>query len=483
MRAIATFLVWLAVSWSANAQIAGLAASGLTPLPNLQHDGQTFYPNNFALGSTDPQLANAVYIASRMTMKSGSCTATAIKLGFTNSTIQQGTIGETTTATVATTPTTLTTASIKADFEISGTVTAFTFNSGATTTGTVAAGTSITWTDPMTVTLNPTTAYAIQTLGNSATGAIAAVRMAPPQNPMPTGSGSVLSKTTAPTQFGTAGPWTGLTANAAMVMPYLVIATTTATTCDAVFVKGDSHVTGQTDSGVGDPGDTNGYVGFPMRMLDKFASVPPFACACIGGNKVQSYSAPTSGVNTVEKASLAYVTNIVNFDLGNDIAGGVPAATVESYLSTLVDNGYTAGVKAAFVFIASPQTSSPSTGAGLNYSDYTHQTQLTNFGPSSIGSAVEAWIRAGVSAGGNAITVLDHVSGTAGVGSQNSVGTAVAGYNASYYYNWATSGAQCYGTECGGRHPSATIGNSYNIGAGAAYTQINPSSTAWGLLQ
>ena len=98
MRKATILPALLALSCSAHAQMAGLAASGLTPLPTLQHDGQTFYPNAFTLGSTDPQLANAVYNASRMAMKSGSCNATALRLGFTNSAVNQGSIGELTTA-------------------------------------------------------------------------------------------------------------------------------------------------------------------------------------------------------------------------------------------------------------------------------------------------------------------------------------------------------------------------------------------------
>ena len=480
----ARVLAALLLGWAATAQaqISGLSVAGIPPLPSIQQDGQTFYPNDFALGSTDPQLANAVYVASRMTMTSGSCTATGIRLGFTNSAIQKQAYGELTTALETTNPTALTTEIVKADIEISGVVTPFTFSGNSSAT--IAPGTSITWSDTLSVSLAAQTAYAIQTLANSSTGAVAAVRMANITNPMPTGSGSVLSTTTAPAVFGTAGPWATPTADAGMVMPLVVAATLSgSSTCNAVFLRGDSHVTGQTDNGIGDAGDANGYVGFMMRALDKFGTVPPFLCACMGANTIQSYASPSpSGVNTVEKATLPYFTNVMIYDVGNDTAGSATATTIEGYVSTLVDNAYSAGAKVAAVWILPPQTVCGSGNCtGYAWQNYTQQAVFRNTGPASKGATITTWIEAGTSNGGNTITPVDHVTGTGGIGGACTAGSGLSGTGDTYF--WCASGTSDFATQ-GGEHPSATVGNSYNIGATQGYSQaLNPGSTTWGIFQ
>ena len=481
-RLICAALGFLCAIAIAQAQIVSpKIKAGVPPGVPLRHDGQTFYPNTYALGATDPQDPGATYIASRMAMMSGSCTATALKLGFTNSAINQIDIGETTTALQNTNPTPLTTGSYAAYIEIAGAVTQVTFASGTATSATVVATAGITWSDTITINVPPQTSYAIQTLIN-ASGPVGAVRLNYVSNPMPTGSGSELA-TSQPADFGkvygSGGAWQGsnLTFGAAIVMPLIVAATTTSSTCNSVMIKGDSHVTGQTDNGIGDPGDANGFVGFPMRALDEFSNVPPFLCACIGSNKIASYGAPSSGTNAVEKAALSYFSNVMLYDIGNDVAGTETATQIEGYASTFIDNGFTAGVKAAFVWIMPPQT----TSGDNKWDNYTQQAVFRNTGPASKGATMTSWIEAGVTNGGNAMITVDHVTGTGGIGGACSAGSGLSGTGDTYF--WCANGTPFYATQLG-EHPDATLMNSYNVGALQGYTlDINPGSTAYGLLQ
>ena len=285
------------------------AASSPPATAKLQHIGQTFYPNVPTLGSQDD---NMTYNASRMVMKNGPCAVTAIKLGYTNSAINGGATGESTSADVVSTPVALTAGVYEAaiEYPLGSRVTHVTFQHAPSAP--LFPDTDVVFSDSLPFALPANASYAIQTLVNAKSGPVAAYHAANQANPLPTGSG-VVESTKAPTQFGTAGTWSGLTPGAAVITPLLVIGTSTAA-CHSVLIKGDSHVTGQTDNAVGDRGDANGYVGMVMRMLDVFPSIPPFLCACIGGNQIQSYGAPVSGVNTVETAAMAYFANTIVYD-------------------------------------------------------------------------------------------------------------------------------------------------------------------------
>jgi hypothetical protein len=458
------------------AALAGFGHGGgavVTAYPPWQQMGQSFYPNTGALGSGD---GNKTYHASRLTMRNGPCAITSIKVRYTNSSINQYGTGEEAAYNAYTSPIDLVTGTYAAalEYPLGTTPAAFAWSTNPTVT--ISAATSFMDSDALTVAIPANATYAIQTLVNATTGPVAAFMSH--SGALPSGSG-VVEGTSQPSQYGTSGPWAG-TVSGKIVAPLLVLGYAPGCSEHAVIIKGGSHATGAYDSGAGDPGDANGYVGFPMRALDLFANLPPFLCVCINGAGIQSYGSPTAGVNTVENAVMGNFTNSMVFDFPNDVNDGRTAAQIESDMSRWIDDFKATGGKTLWMSVAPPQTGAHGGGGSTDdWATFTGQTSETLFASGGVGYAVNTWVKVGMSNGNNAFTALDHVSGAGGIGGQCSAGVGLPG--ASDITKWCVSTADtAYYATNGGDHPNAT---SYPIGAAAVYAALNPGSTAYGLLQ
>ncbi len=451
----------------------GGGPTNMTAYPPWQQMGQSFYPNTGVLGSGD---ANNTYHASRLTMKNGPCAITSMKVRFTNSSLNQHGIGEEAAYNVYNSAVNLVAGTYSAALEYPPGTTPTSYAWSTNPSVSVAAATSVTDSDALTVAIPANATYAIQTLVHATTGPVAAFETA--NGVLPSGSG-VVEGTSQPTQYGTAGPWAS-TVSGKIVAPLMVLGYSPACSEHATIIKGDSHVVGSFDTGSNDAGDANGYVGFPMRALDLFTNIPPFLCVCIGANGIQTYGSPSAGVNTVENAAMGDFTNSIVYDFPNDVNDARTAAQIERDLSRWVDDFKAVGGKGMWVFVAPPQAGARNGGGSTDsWATFIGQTTETPFAAAGVGYVVNAWIAAGTSNGNNAFAALDHVSGTGGIGGQCSAGVGLSG--AGDLKKWCVSVADTaqYATNAGD-HPNAT---SYPIGAAAAYAALNPSNTAYGLLQ
>ena len=466
-----------------------------TSIPAWQQSGQTFYPNVPALGTND---SSNIYNATRSVMVNGPCALSAIKVVYTNSAVNGSNHGENTSANEQTSSVPLSTGVYDAmiEYPLGTTPQQITFS--ASDTVSIAAAIARTISDSYTIAIPANALYAIQTLSynSNTSNSIGGYESKGVNNPLPHYSASnstsavvTTTSNTAPTQFGTAGNWTGTTTGAISVGPLEVLGQVATTGCSqhAVLAKGDSWTVGQTDGGSTDTGDTHGFVGMIMRMLDEFTNIPPFICACIGTNQVDSYSAPIDGSGVVENQMMQDVTNLIIHDVGNNVNTNSGTPATENYLSRMVDDLFAVGGKFAAVFPPPMRTSSADT-----WTTYANQTPFNaQWTSGGMVTTLSTWITSGVTNGGNAFIDLDYVDGN------NSIsGTAnITGCAGGTRYLFVADCSHTDGSTYGGEHPTSTggitkmtsrgiaWGNSYAVGADAGYVILNPSSTAYGLLQ
>ena len=465
-------------------------------LPAWQQSGQTFYPNIPALGTNDH---SNLYNATRSVMVNGPCALSAIKVVYTNSAINGSNHGESTSANLQTSGVALSTGTYDAMLEYPLGTTPKQITFGSSNTVSIAAAVARAESDSYTVALPANALYAIQTqtYNGGGSGSVGGYSSKGVNNPLPHYSAAhstsqvEVSTSTAPPDFGSAGNWPGgnVTTGALSVGPLEVLGQIASPPCSqkAVLAKGDSWTVGQTDGGSTDTGDTNGYVGMIMRMLDEFTHIPPFTCACIGTNQIDSYSAPIDGSSVVENLMMQDHTNLIIHDVGNNVNTNSGTPATENYLSRMVDDCFAVGCKFAAIFPPPMRTTSSDT-----WTTYANQTTFNaQWTSGGMVTTLSTWITAHTTNGGNTFTDLDFVDGNDSISGT----AAITGCAGGTRYLFAADCSHTNGSTYGGEHPTSSggitqttsrgiaWGNSYAVGADAGYVILNPSATAYGLLQ
>lgn len=485
---------------SASARGIGLGGPVVTPpsTPAWQQSGQTFYPNIPALGTADH---SNLYNATRQVHVNGPCALKAIKIVHTNSAINGSNHGENTSANEQTSAVPLSSGTYDdmVEYPLGSAPAQITYSGSNTVT--ISPAVARTESDAYTISLPANALYATQTqtYNGGGSGSVGGYSSKGVNNPLPHYSASnstsqvEVSTGAAPPDFGSAGNWPSgnVTAGALAVGPLEVLGQVAVAGCSqkSILAKGDSWTMGQVDGGNADGGDSHGYVGMIMRMLDEFTNVPPFICACIGTNQVDSYSAPIDGSSVVENLMMQDVTNLIIHDTGNNVNTNSGTPATEGYLSRMIDDCFAVGCKFAAVFPPPMRTSSTDT-----WKTYANQTtfnaQWTNGG---MVTTLSTWIAAQVTLAGNAFLDLDFVDGNDSISGTSSVAGCAAPANPRYLF--AADCTHVDGSTFGGEHPTSSggitqttsrgiaWGNLYAVGADLGFVYLNPSATAYGLLQ